>query len=97
MVKLIIHHGCQSIHLLSLVPWSKSVKGKIAKWKNMCKVADDGGRPIYRPREWRRKERRLAKESKKQTWHKSKDHVQVSAPLILDPIPGPLIEQMKAE
>ena len=33
----------------------------------------------------------------KQTWHKSKDHVQVSAPLILDPIPGPMIEQMKAE
>ena len=73
------------------------IKAAVDKWKNMCKVADDGGRPIYRPREWRRKERRLVKESKKETWHKSKDHVQVSGPLLLGPIPGPMIEHITAE
>ena len=73
------------------------VKAAVEKWRNMCKVEEEGGRPMYRPREWRRRERRLAKELKKQTWHNSKNKSQVSAPLILDPVPGPMLEQMKIE
>ena len=65
----------------------------------MCLVEDEGGRPVYRPQEWRRIERMLAKEAKRQSWQKSKDQdqVKVSAPLILDPTPGPMAELMKAE
>ena len=41
------------------------------------------------PREWKEKERRLAKESKKEKWHQAKEG-QVSAPLIIDPTAGNL-------
>ena len=71
------------------------IKAAVDKWRRMCKTEDSGGRPIYRPREWRRRDRRLEKESKRQSWHKSKD--QVSAPLILDPVSGSMVEEMKAE
>ena len=36
----------------------------------MCKEEDDGVRPVHRPREWRREDRKLAKLSKKQSWNK---------------------------
>ena len=62
-----------------------------------CSVEDGGGRQVHRPREWRRRERRLAKETKKHSWHRSENIVKASAPLILDPIPGPMVEQMKTE
>ena len=62
------------------------IKSAVRKWEDMCKVEDEGGRPIYRSGEWHRSARRLEKERKKVSWHKSaKD--QVSAPLILDPTP----------
>ena len=77
----------------------KKKKAAVDKWRKMCLLEDEGGRPIYRPREWRRRERKLAKEAKRQSWHKSKDHdkVKVSAPLILDPTPDPMAELMKTE
>ena len=77
------------------------IKALLDKWRKMCLVEDEGGRPVYRPREWRRRERMLAKERKRQSWHsdksKDQDQVKVSAPLILDPTPGPMAELMKAE
>ena len=51
-------------------------------------------RPIYRPREWKEKERRLAKEKKGQKWHQGKEG-QVSAPLIIDPTAGNLTAKFK--
>ena len=41
-------------------------------------------RPIHRPFEWKKRERRLEKEVKVTNWHKSRSD-QMSAPLILDP------------
>ena len=71
------------------------IKAALEKWRKMCKTEDEGGRPVYRPREWRRRERRLAKVAKQQSWHKVEG--QISAPLILDPVPGPLMEKLKSE
>ena len=73
------------------------IKAAVDKWRKMCSVEDEGGRPVHRPREWRRRERRLAKENKKMSWHRSEDTVKASAPLILDPIPGTMVEQIKTE
>ena len=75
----------------------KVIKAAVNKWRKMCKVEDSGGRPVHRPRAGRRRERRLEKEAKKYSWHRSEDNVKASAPLILDPIPGPLAEKMKVE
>ena len=61
----------------------------------MCKEEDDRVRQVHRPREWKREERKIAKLSKKQNWHKGDS--QVSAPLILDPVAGPLVEQLQEE
>ena len=72
------------------------IKAALDKWRKMCDTEDSGGRPIHRPRDWRRRERKLAKESKRQSWHKGGEG-QVSAPLILDPVSGSMVEDMKAE
>ena len=60
----------------------------------MCSKAEEGIRPIHRPRDWKRKDRKLAKVGKKTKWHQSKPG-QASAPLILDPIPGDMLEKMQ--
>ena len=31
------------------------IKAFLDKWRKMCKMEDEGGRPVYRPREWRRR------------------------------------------
>ena len=50
----------------------------------MCKVEDDGGRPVHRARE--QMEQSLEKELKPVNCHKSKSDTKViSAPLIVDP------------
>ena len=70
------------------------ISAALRKWNRMCSEAERGVRPIHRPREWRRKDRKLAKVEKKSNWHQSKPG-QVSAPLILDPVPGDMLEKMK--
>ena len=45
-----------------------SAKKAFEKMKN---AARDGTRPIHRPKNWKRAERREAKETKKRTWYKS--------------------------
>ena len=71
------------------------VKAAVDKWKKMCKSEDEGVRPVHRPREWKRRDRKLTKLVKKTSWHKRKD--EISAPLILDPVEGDMIELLKAE
>ena len=55
------------------------VKEAVEKFERMCKVEDDGGRQIHRAREWQEAARRLEKELKPASWHKSSDD-QPSAP-----------------
>ena len=57
----------------------------------MCREEDEGVCPVHRPREWRREERRLSKHNKGVTWHKG--DMKISAPLIIDPVTGPLVER----
>ena len=70
------------------------IKTALEKWDKMCEEEDAGVRPVHRPREWKEKERRLAKEQKRNTWHQTRAG-QVSAPLIIDPSAGPLTGEMK--
>ena len=70
------------------------IKTAIERWDRMMEEEDAGVRPMYRPREWKEKERRLAKEQKRQNWHQSKEG-QVSAPLIIDPTAGNLAGEFK--
>ena len=35
------------------------IKESIEKWEKMCKVEDEGGRPIHRAREWQQASRGL--------------------------------------
>ena len=70
------------------------IKTACEKWERMCQEEDRGGRPIHRPREWKKKERRLEKEKKRSNWHQ-KDPKQASAPLILDPTGGSLTKDAK--
>ena len=57
------------------------IKTAIERWDRMMEEEDAGVRPMYRPREWKEKERRLAKEKKRQNWHQGKEG-QVSAPTV---------------
>ena len=70
------------------------IKTALKKWDKMQEEEDAGVRPIYRPRDWKEKERRLAKERKKEKWHQAKEG-QVSAPLIIDPTAGKLAAEFK--
>ena len=67
----------------------------VRKFEKMCKEEDEGGRPVHRARSWQKSARRLEKERKGTTWHKSNPE-RVSAPLIIDPTAGALTEKMKA-
>ena len=71
------------------------IKSALDRWKRMCKEEDEGVRPVHRPREFRREERKVAKISKKQNWHQGGS--QLSAPLILEPVAGPLVGQLQEE
>ena len=70
------------------------IKTALKKWDKMQEEEDAGVRPIYRPRDWKEKERRLAKERKKEKWHQAREG-QVSAPLIIDPTAGKLAAEFK--
>ena len=70
------------------------IKTALDRWDKMREEEDAGVRPMYRPREWKEKERRLAKEKKGQKWHQGKEG-QVSAPLIIDPTAGNLAAEFK--
>ena len=72
------------------------ITAALGRWKRMCREEEQGVRPIYRPREWRRNQRRLSKEGKKTSWHQTHPG-QVSAPLIVDPVPGDLLQKLKSE
>jgi hypothetical protein len=90
-----------------MVKWAKKLKrsgypatfrhqvisAALGRWRRLCSDAEKGVRPIHRPREWRRKERRLAKEDKRSNWHSQPG--QISAPLILDPVPGDMLDKLK--
>ena len=65
------------------------IKTACEKWEKMCDDEDSGIRPIFRPRGWREKKRRLQKERMATNWHQ-RDSKQASAPLILDPTAGSL-------
>ena len=60
----------------------------------MCKVEDEGGRPIHQPRVFQLAARRLEKERKGVSWHQDKAN-QVSAPLIINPTAGGLTGLLK--
>ena len=71
------------------------VKAAVVKFKTMCKVEEEGGRPVHRPRSWERKERRLQKELKTGgSWCKGNEQ-QIKAPLIMDPTAGQLSNAVK--
>ena len=70
------------------------VKSAVVKYEKMCKVEDDGGRPMYRSREWHESARRMEKERKLVSWHQTEKDT-VSAPLILDPTAGGLTSKIK--
>ena len=55
----------------------------VRKFEKMCKEEDEGGRPVHRARSWQESARRLEKERKGTTWHKSNPE-RVSAPLIVE-------------
>ena len=72
------------------------IKEAVEKYERMCKVEDDGGRPVHRAREWQQMARRLEKELKPANWHKSKSDTEgISAPLIIDPTNGNLTKRLK--
>jgi hypothetical protein len=70
------------------------IKAAVEKWDVMCRVEDNGGRPVYRSREWHEASRRLEKERKRENWHQG-DKDQPSAPLIIDPTAGSLTAKLK--
>ena len=70
------------------------IKTALKKWEKMQEDEDAGVRPVFRPREWKEKERRLDKERKKEKWHQAHQG-QVSAPLIIDPTAGNLAGEFK--
>ena len=70
------------------------VKSAVVKYEKMCKVEDEGGRPMYRSREWHESARRMEKERKLVSWHQTEKDT-VSAPLILDPTAGGLTSKIK--
>ena len=70
------------------------IKTACEKWDKMCEDEDNGVRPVHRPREWKERERRLEKEAKVGNWHQAHRN-QVSAPLILDPVAGVMVGEMK--
>ena len=70
------------------------VKAAVERWEGMCKVEDEGGRPVHRAREWQKAARRLDKEMKVVRWHQGREG-QVSAPLIIDPTSGEMTKKMK--
>ena len=72
------------------------IKAALEGWKRMCLEEEQGVRPIHRPREWRREQRRFSKEGKKTSWHQAHPG-QVSDPLIIDPVPGDLLQKMKSQ
>jgi hypothetical protein len=67
----------------------------VAKYKKMCRTEDESGRPIHRARDWQKAARRLDKERKATSWHKN-NQSGLSAPLIVDPSAGKLVEKMKS-
>ena len=71
------------------------ISESVRKFQKMCNEEDRGGRQIHRARSWQKSARRLEKERKATTWHKSNAD-RVSAPLIIDPSAGELTEKMKA-
>ena len=64
------------------------------KWDEMCMVEDNGGRPIYRSREWHDNSRRTENERELESWNQ-RDKDQPSAPLIIDPTAGNLTAKLK--
>ena len=70
------------------------IKTACDKWDSMCKDEDTGVRPVHRARTWRERERRMEKEAKVSNWHQAQRN-QVSAPLIIDPVAGVMVNEMK--
>ena len=70
------------------------IREAVEKWEKMCKVEDEGGRPVHRPRVFQLAARRLEKERKGVSWHQDKAN-QVSAPLIINPTAGGLTGVLK--
>ena len=70
------------------------IGASVRRYEKMCEGEDNGGRPVHRSREWKAKERQIAKELKRTNWHKAKED-QISAPLILDPTFGTMSKEMK--
>ena len=70
------------------------IKTACEKWDKMCLEEDTSVRPVHRPRIWKENERRAEKEAKVSKWHQAQRN-QVSAPLILDPVAGEMVADMK--
>ena len=60
----------------------QAIREAIDKFERMCEGEDAGGQPIDRAREWQKSARRLDKEIKAVSWHKTEKGT-VSAPLII--------------
>jgi hypothetical protein len=92
-----------------LVKWAKKLRrsgypvtfrhqvitAAVGRFRRLVQDEVDGIRPVHRPRNWRRRDRKLAKECKRSNWH-NKAQGQVSAPLIVDPVPGDMLDKMKS-
>ena len=48
------------------------IGASVRRYEKMCEGEDNGGRPVHRSREWKAKERQIAKELKRTNWHKAK-------------------------
>ena len=70
------------------------VRAAVERWEQMCKVEDEGGRPIHRAREWQKAARRLDKETKPANWHKTYPN-QISSLLIVYPTSGEMTANLK--
>ena len=75
----------------------EAIRSGIAKYRKRQMESQDGGRPLYRPREWMEEERKLAKAKKKVNWaRKQADNDELGrAPLIICPSAGNLTDKIK--
>ena len=71
------------------------ITAAIGRYRRLVRDEENGVRPTHRPREWKRRERRLAKQNKRSNWH-SKGSGLVLAPLIVDPVTGNMLDKMRS-
>ena len=69
------------------------ISAAVKIYNHKVTVAEQGGRPLYRPTGWQSSERELDKLVKRQTWYTGKGTERNQAPLIIDPTPTGQLEK----